>query len=239
MRGFTAKKTGFLTTILLLIILFPVRGMAMPIDPGFDLFSTPDGSAIIDLGGILGVVPFESDPIGPGNTDTIVERLTGLPDGGTGTIEIELVALSLQSVDPVGVGGVFFDIDIILDDTAPSLGQINILTHDSTGGTYNSFIDIFVEIIFTEVGNPLNMITNLFDFTATTTGSRWSHTPSPDYPVDPSYPSGNFYAGILDQTGPHRTLVPSVIPLPAAFPLFAGALFLMGLRGWRRKQTAS
>jgi hypothetical protein len=32
---------------------------------------------------------------------------------------------------------------------------------------------------------------------------------------------------------------PSVVPLPAALPLFSGALGVLGLLGWRRRQTAA
>ena len=94
--------------------------------PGFDLFATapspPDPQTFVDLtiqsGGLVGIVPLEGNLFGPGDTDTIVERLTGsgplfpVP-GGEATIEIELVALSLRSVSPIfidpGGGGAFFD----------------------------------------------------------------------------------------------------------------------------------
>jgi hypothetical protein len=35
------------------------------------------------------------------------------------------------------------------------------------------------------------------------------------------------------------TLVPEVVPLPAALPLFAGGLGALGLLGWRRKKKAA
>lgn len=40
-------------------------------------------------------------------------------------------------------------------------------------------------------------------------------------------------------TGLSIALVPTPVPLPAALPLFAGGLGLMGLLGWRRKRTAA
>jgi hypothetical protein len=73
--------------------------LALPIEPGFDLFHTLPGT-YVPLPGI-GNVDLEGVPIGPGNTDTIVQRKTGLPDFATGLIDIELVALFLKSVDPI------------------------------------------------------------------------------------------------------------------------------------------
>ena len=49
------------------------------------------------------------------NTDTIVERITGIGPlnvGDRGTVDIELVALSLVSVSPITIGGVDFDVKI-------------------------------------------------------------------------------------------------------------------------------
>jgi hypothetical protein len=76
---------------------------ADPILPGFDLFSTPPGGASVDLGS--GPIPLEGVPLpnmALGIADTIVARMDpGPPEGGTSTIDIELVALHLKSV---GVG---------------------------------------------------------------------------------------------------------------------------------------
>ncbi len=95
-----------LALVMALVLAAPGRTLAAPIAPGFDLFTTPDGTAFIDLSATglgLGVVDLLGNPIPgqPGNADTIVERLTGLNSSQTGTIDIELVALSLRSVDPV------------------------------------------------------------------------------------------------------------------------------------------
>ena len=63
----------------------PTTTQAGPIDPGFDLFSTPVGGAFVELPGGL-MVDLQGNPIGPGDTDTIVQRFGGLPAGGGGTI---------------------------------------------------------------------------------------------------------------------------------------------------------
>ena len=82
---------------------------------GSDYLTTLPGT-FFDFPGI-GVVPLEGRPIGPGNTDTIVQRQedANLPGmGSSDTIPIEMVALSLQSTAPVNIGGSFFDVFVEL-----------------------------------------------------------------------------------------------------------------------------
>jgi len=95
--------------------------------PGFDGFETPDdGTSSVDLSGFgLGTVPLEGVELGngAGNADTVVARKQSGPgDGVTSIIDIELVALHLQSIDPVDLSplggpfvGVFSDLHITLD----------------------------------------------------------------------------------------------------------------------------
>ena len=76
---------------------------ASVIGPGFDYFTTPPGGAFVDLG--MGPIPLQGIPLpnmALGLTDTVVARMDpGPPEGGTGLIDIELVALHLRSVAPV------------------------------------------------------------------------------------------------------------------------------------------
>jgi hypothetical protein len=223
---------------------------ADPIGPGFDLFSTPEGGAAIDIGPLLPagffatpeLVPFEGNPIGPGNTDTIVQRLDGLDDGETGTIPIELVALSLVSVDPVQIGpssgpDSFFDVFVTLDPNGPaSMGQLTVQTHENGGGTFDSFFDVFVEITFVDIDNPQIVFTATESARIASQGSEWSHTRPPGYPVDAELPSGGFYPGPIEHTGPHRTTVPAKAPEPGTFGLFG--IGLLGLLLWRRRVAA-
>lgn len=141
---------------------FAGRGAANPIDPGFDLFFTPDdGTSIVDLSGIgLGLAPLKGVPLpgAPGDADTIVERLDPGPlAGGTGIIDIELVALHLVSSSPIDLTplggpfvGVFSDLHITLDRVGlnlsfnvflpNSLGTMNILhpLNVHTGGSFSA-----------------------------------------------------------------------------------------------------
>ncbi len=108
--------------------------LALPIQPGVDLFHTPDGNgscgqnggttSCLDLSGLgVGLVPMQSNPfknLDPslwrlGNTDTLVLRTGSLGDGETGTIDAEIIGLSLKSVTPVSISGSPFDVFLIIN----------------------------------------------------------------------------------------------------------------------------
>jgi hypothetical protein len=135
--------------------------LASPIGPGFDLFATDSASTFVELdfdgpGGLSPVpVQLEGNPLGTAggsgplwDTDTIVERkppgLSPFNVGDTGVIDIELVALSLRSVDPVDIGGTLFDLDVIsgslLGEPANPLGSMTVNHSDPNGGTFSSAI---------------------------------------------------------------------------------------------------
>jgi hypothetical protein len=95
-------------------------------------------------GNDIGEVNFEGLPFGPGYTDTIVQRneeanLSLGPD----TIEVEIVALSLKSVNPVVINfpligvPIPFDIFVTLNNSILSGGQMTI-TGDENGGEFES-----------------------------------------------------------------------------------------------------
>ncbi len=259
------QRRKYVTILAVVAILAALGGAqttwAAAIDPGFDLLRTPPGGAIIDLGAMipgLPEVPMEGNPIGPGSTDTIVERSTGLADGATGVIDVEIVALSLKSVAPVEIdwgylGGTFgdlelFDVFVTLDETQFSIGEMTILTHDANGGTFDSFFDVFAKVNL--VGHsfgplPTQQIQDQLDPDLTAGPNVWSHTPPPNYPVDAEYPSGDFYPGVdpvtglivpIRHVGPHPKALPSPEPGTLTLLAFIG-LAMLGCR-WRRKQAA-
>lgn len=124
--------------------------VADPILPGFDYFLTPAGGAAVDLG--FGPIPLEGVPLPNmtlGLTDTVVARMDpGPPEGGTGLIDIELVALHLKSVAPVDltpVGGPpLADLHITIDasDRFFTSGAGGTTPHPDGTGSGPSYFDL-------------------------------------------------------------------------------------------------
>ena len=111
---------------------------------GADYFQTIQPTFFTPLGALN---PLAGLPIGPGNTDTIVHRqrdcsLSLATLGSNCTIPIELVALSLVStVNPM--------VRLRESPTLGSSGEMTINSDGSgTGGTFNSFFDVFFELSF-------------------------------------------------------------------------------------------
>ncbi|MCI0332588.1 MAG: PEP-CTERM sorting domain-containing protein [Planctomycetes bacterium] len=217
------------------------------IGPGFDLLSTPPGGAVLDLSSVGGPAnfPLQGRPIGPGNTDTIVQRMGGLPPGGLGPIPAEIVALSLESIAPVQLGPSFFDVFVDLNPLAASLGSLNVTSHvDPGGGTFDSFFDVFARVTLTEVGNPMNQMVATRQDQIRSMSSPWSHIRPQYYPENSQYPSGNFYPGVLpgtgtavgiNHTGPHPHTDPST-PEPASVLLLVMGGVGLGLFGQARRR---
>lgn len=244
------------------ILVFALTGTAVvnatPISPGFDLFATQPGTFVdltVQSGGLVGVVQLEGVAFGPGDTDTIVKRLSGSTPGfGVGdveTIDIELVALSLVSVDPVDIGGTLFDVDVIsgslLGEAPNPLGSMDVTHSDPNGGTFNTtFLPINYKAIFTEIGNLVNTFDVLGQIQFLNTQGFWSHTPGPMDMHSPTLPAGGFYAGIDPITGekvPMDHVTPgeahftqaAMIPEPTTFAMLA--LGLAGLAFTRRRKV--
>lgn len=111
---------------------------------GADYFATVQPTLFPPLGGLN---PLAGLSIGPGNTDTIVHRQSDCSldlhtAGSHCTIPIELMALSLVST---------VDSRVRLRES-PTLASTGAMTMTSdgggTGGTFNSFFDVFFELSF-------------------------------------------------------------------------------------------
>ena len=111
---------------------------------GSDYLETVQPSFFTGPGPSFPNIPVKGLPIGPGATDTIVQRQAdcslNLNAVASCTIPIEVVALSLVSIDN----------PMFRVRESPTLVSIGMMTINSdgsgTGGTFSSFFDIFVEL---------------------------------------------------------------------------------------------
>ena len=146
---------------------------------GSDYLQTQPGSNF-NFGPGIGVVNFMGLPIGPGNTDTIVQRQADAFIGNGSSIPIQLVALSMESTAPVNVGGSFFDVFVTLDpaNLGKDVGTMSIMG-TLGGGTFSSSFDVFFDAHFVPVGGGpgTHFLDNIL---LSNGGSSWSPTPPPN-----------------------------------------------------------
>lgn len=269
-------RTGLRHPAMAVVILTSVAlspADAASILPGFDLFETADptrstithslGPITVDFRG----VPFPAVN-GLGTTDTIVRR-TGsalpLPPGGTGTVDIELVALHLVSVNPITISSLgTFDVHATInqggiiaglpqpDSLLPSLGTLTISSHNDAlqGGTFDSVLNVNANIILTPPGgDPVTQAILTFpsqEGQIVATGIAWSHVPSPNYPFNLAFPAGNFFVPVqFSEDGPltlHTIRPPTItngqVPEPASIVIFSCfGLAVVGTSVRRRSRT--
>lgn len=192
-----------------------------------------------------GVIALQGEPLpGLGDTDTIIERKGdgNVPNvGDSDVIDIEIVALSLRSVDPIQVdvasSPTFWDVFVDLSPNAPSPGTINATKTHVDGGTYQSALQVVPRFTFTKVGDPgeVRVLDFFFEGLATQQGTinlvDWEFLPTHGQLVIPAVTGPNFYpfTGKTYQdyasTGFYWDLIPAAeldIPEPAT-------LLLLGL----------
>lgn len=133
---------------------------------GSDYFETIQPTNFVPLGGLN---PLAGLPIGPGLTDTIVQRqgdcsLSLGTSGSSCTVPIEMVALSLVStVNPA--------VRLRESPTIASVGGMTITSNGSgTGGTFSSFFDVFFELSFDGGATWAPQA----DLTLTSSGTNWT-----------------------------------------------------------------
>lgn len=214
------------------------------INAGDDFLKTLPGS-FVDIG--FGPIDLT------GNGNTVVRRLQDAecPMSGVGgacevigspgdtTIDIELVALSLVSVNPIDFGGTLYDLRIDKNPIQTTLGsEMAITINDAgTGGMFSSLLNVDALLTFTEVGNSNNIVVDSFFDVFVSLDIPWSTQCPPSYPDC----SSNFYPGVLPGTtkrvafdeqaalARHRV---TATPEPATLALMA--LGLIGIAYWRK-----
>ena len=219
---------------------------------GSNYFQTT--STVIDFGGSIGPITLTGNPIGPGNTDTIIQRQADAIIGGP-AIPIQLTALSLRSSAPVNIGGTFSDVFVTLDpaNLDEDTGTMSV-TGSLSDGTLNAFLSAaliaeyhtsngeetvresvslnFTKVEFKNIGMANGVQEVGFDCDPSPTVSCSLAQMAADQ-------NANVHTGLApDEIDIFTPLDATVIPLPTALPLFATALGGLGLLGWRRKRKA-
>lgn len=180
-----------------------------PVLAGYDLFET-ESDVELDLLGLFPdctpTVTLIGVPTGPGSTDTIVQRLADTPilfPGEAATIPIEIIALNLQSIEPIQCAtqpDVFFDVFVTIVPSAPNFGAMTIIHSHPNGGNFDSFFDVFTEITLVPVDSTEPPVQIVIPIQIQALG-LWSFNPAPGNVNDETFPSGGFFAGVDPETG--------------------------------------
>lgn len=254
------KLLRYLIVLLFFVAGFmPTAGFADPIVSapsvalGSDYFQTDPNTTHFDFGGPIGVVYFMGVPVGPGLTDTIVQRKADATINGA-PIPIQIVMLSMESTAPVNIGGSFFDVFVTLDPAqlANDTGQIQI-SGGLTGGNFSSTLNVFFVAHFAPTG-----VGSAFDVPGqvvlSQSGASWGPTPNGVIVPGPDDGStldqaANFHTG-LDPSEVDFFVTGSLVecttglpaechgvhtPEPGTVLLLAGGLLMLAARGVCKK----
>lgn len=232
--------TSFLLLGIVLCVAAPAG--AQEVIAGFDLYETQGGSHT--FGGpytipldffapgsepFTGTVVFQGEPLGtyfacPGPidpTDTIVRRLNNAVFPGGETIPIELVQLSLVSVNPITVtysGGPseLWDVQVTLP--VPQPGSMVIQKTHPNGGVFNAQFQVRPQFTFTRVPDAATrqFVPDPQPIQLAPTGSPWSYTPEPGMLEIPGCTT-NFFPGVTPGAAFQSVLPPSTIKLAGPF----------------------
>jgi len=171
--------------------------------PGYDLLYTVRASFDFQGMGGLGVTPFVGVPLGTfnfgagsvntGATDTILQRLdpvVGLADGASQQIDLQMVALSLQSQNEINWGALApggdaneFVKTVNLVDNGSKMtiknGVADLAPLDE-GGTFDSVLSFTFQLQGVTSGV---LLSTAISIEMTQSGSTWGHIPSTNNPI--------------------------------------------------------
>ena len=178
-----------------LLATLPTPALSQPsftVGSGFDLFQTIPDLTTFDGNSFFGIpiegFDFGDGVVGTGGADTIIERtdpatVTGA--GQTATIDIELVALQLRSVNLIDDNFHYLTLqtartaeeEVAQGAGSASTGSMNITFDDQLGGIWStSFFDVFFDI---RTGGLDGVIIGSNSQSMNSSGNIWSRISNP------------------------------------------------------------
>ncbi|NQZ23997.1 MAG: PEP-CTERM sorting domain-containing protein [Colwellia sp.] len=222
------------------------------VESGFDLFTTVTPGTTFGgfefMGVPLGPFDFGTGPINVGNTDTIVKRLEQADGGGgtsgSDTIDIEIVALQLRSVDIIDLGAGLNYYYATLSTTQQSLGKMTINFDNMLGGTFDtSFFDVFFDIRLGSLSGAI-VASNMINLNSS--GNQWGRNaptdavkiPEINHMLNGNNTDHDFWSiGVVNHDGPHPVITADV-PEPSTLLIFGLGLAVLGISQRKRSQQS-
>jgi len=266
MTARSIKHVGFFALVV------AVTTMAVPgtsradfnVAQGWDLFQTVSpGSNFTGLGQLMGVPlsTFDFDNAfgrgigvrGVSPTDTIVQRLDNVIVSGvgqTGTTNLVMNALQLETVAPVNFAGLGLDNYFVTLQSVrggqATVGSMAITFLTGQSGTFASSLDVFFDIRKGSLGGAIVFSS---DLVLTSSGTAWRSTPpTPALEITGvnRFLSGingdrsrDFWVDEFNEQKPsgdiHRV---REAPEPASIVLLGIGALGLGAYGWRRRRAA-
>jgi len=149
------------------------------VELGTDYYATQSGTHI-NFGAGIGDVQFTGRPI-VGTADTVIQRRLDaiVSPGGTATIPIQMVGLSLQSTHPVQIGATSYNVFVVLDPAHLADDKGHMIISENAGGAGGSFrfyVSVFYEAHFVPVSGGTGFsVFHLLRFRKS--GTIWRSTP--------------------------------------------------------------
>lgn len=238
----------------LLLLIGATAANADTVVQGTDYFATSSGSSLT-----FNSYTFDAtgNPIGPGDTDTIIQRTSDITINGSAGL-LMVTGLSLESTAAVGSYGIVY-VSLDPNNLTKDTGQITI-TGSVLGGSFDvSSLQLYLDFCTGGVGaggigcSATGTSIATESITLASSGASWGPNPTANS-VIVTGPVGTLNADkhtglAADQTdffvttfvGPSNwpSFDDATTPVPGALPLFATGLGTIGLLGWRRKKKAA
>jgi hypothetical protein len=165
-----------------------------------------------------------------------LDDATPLPVGGNATVDIEIIELSLRSVDQITVTGTNppepWDVEVDLSPNPQPTGSMTIKHHNTNGGTYDSTLPVCPLFTFSQQVPPFDIqqldicLAAFPPVMIGTSDAPWTH--GVQTPLVCPASQLNFRAD-GPHTGPHPGAQPieeAIIPVPAMGPIGLGVFTL-------------